>query len=259
MNHCRALLLTGASIGAIISISLSLILTLACNLSNESHLSFLSTVNFFRNFVSDKTPNHHHHERTQNQHFGKYKDIRGQLDYTFHHNYSEDRIVLLQDEIIDSMLETNATDTTECNQDLQQWLVFTAGAMGAGKSYTIKLLQRKWRFPLQAFIIVDPDRIRHHIPEFETYIEQDPENAGERTRKEAGLIAEVLTEAALQRGLNVLVDGSLRDAKWYQKYITATQQKYPQLSLAIIHITAPRNVLFANALVSLTIESFSLS
>jgi hypothetical protein len=39
------------------------------------------------------------------------------------------------------------------------------------------------------------------------------------TQKEAGYVAEVLTEAALKRGLSVIVDGSLQDVEWHVKYI----------------------------------------
>lgn len=39
-------------------------------------------------------------------------------------------------------------------------------------------------FPLLAFVSVDPDVIRRYLPEFESYVEQDPMMAGEMTRKE---------------------------------------------------------------------------
>ena len=35
-----------------------------------------------------------------------------------------------------------------------------------------------------AFISVDPDVIRRYLPEFESYVEEDPMMAGEMTRKE---------------------------------------------------------------------------
>ena len=191
-------------------------------------------------------------ERTQRAWLGKYEHIRSRLDYDFHNAYSRKR-VMLQDEIIDSMLTEHdasfAQMTQNCTRTAQPWLIFTAGAMGAGKSHTIKVLHQKGRFPLQSFITVDPDQIRHRLPEFESYVEHDPQNAGELTRKEAGLIAEVLTEAALERRYNVLVDGSLRDADWYMTYIQSLRQNLPLLHLAILHVTAPREAVFRNALV----------
>lgn len=122
--------------------------------------------------------------------------------------------------------------------------------MGAGKSYTMNVLVRKGRFPLTAFVIVDPDEIRRLLPEFHMYIESNPEMAGEMTRKEAGFIAEILTLAALQAGKNVLQDGSLRDCEWYQLYFQRLRQEFPSLRQAILHVTAPKEAVFQRAAVS---------
>jgi hypothetical protein len=74
-----------------------------------------------------------------------------------------------------------------------------------GKSYTIDRLVDKGRFPLTAFVRVDPDEVRRQMPEFQEYImEESTRNiAGELTRKEAGYICEILTAAALRDGKNV--------------------------------------------------------
>jgi hypothetical protein len=69
-------------------------------------------------------------------------------------------------------------------------------------------------------------------------------------RKEAGLISEILTLAALQEGKNVLVDGSLRDAPWYEEYFEKLRGTYPHVRLAIIHVSAPREMVLARASVS---------
>jgi len=122
--------------------------------------------------------------------------------------------------------------------------------MGAGKSYTMRTLVEKGRFPLLAFVNVDPDAIRQNLPEFHIYVEQSPELAGELTRKEAGFIAEILTLAGLQSGKNVLVDGSLRDWEWYKVYFDRMRREFPSLRLAILHITAPREAVFHRAAVS---------
>ena len=44
-------------------------------------------------------------------------------------------------------------------------------------------------FPLDSFVVIDPDRIRYLLPEMHGYLARDPENAGCRTQKEVGLIA----------------------------------------------------------------------
>lgn len=127
---------------------------------------------------------------------------------------------------------------------------FTAGAMGAGKGYTIKKLVEKGRFPLLAFVRVNPDAIRRYMPEYHLYIETNPELAGELTNKEAGFIAEILTLAGLQRGKNVMVDGSLRHADWYRTFFERLRKEFQDIRLAIIHVVAPREAIFRRAAVS---------
>lgn len=118
------------------------------------------------------------------------------------------------------------------------------------------------------------------MPEFEVYIERNPEKAGELTRKEAGMMAEILTIFALEQGMNVLVDGSLKDAQWYgtsqkfdfsvllriyksltnnsnnfvplifsfwatvENYFISLRNSYPRLKIGIIHVTAPTEAIF---------------
>ena len=121
---------------------------------------------------------------------GKYAHIRSQLDYNYHSFYDPQR-QLLQDEIIlrlmnattirhyseadihDSTTFSNMRITTSdaCNSSTTKtsrgttycsspsskpWIVFTAGAMGAGKTHTIRILAEHQYFPLEAFVTVDP-------------------------------------------------------------------------------------------------------
>lgn len=181
--------------------------------------------------------------------YGPYSHIRKTLDYNYHNNYTKER-QWLQDAIINDMMsEAKITDVNGdvCTTPTEPWIVFTAGAMGAGKSHTIRKLVGKGRFPLVAFVKVDPDEARRHLPEFDLYVNQCPEMAGELTRKEAGYITEILTLAALQAGKNVLVDGSLRDSDWYQIYFARLRREYPILRIAILHVTAPRDAVFQRA------------
>jgi len=181
--------------------------------------------------------------------YGKFSHIRETLDYSFHSHYTFER-QKLHDAIITDMLN----EAYICDVDgnigtiaADPWIVFTAGAMGAGKSHTMRMLVEKERFPLPAFVIVDPDEIRRLLPEYHMYIAENPGLAGELTRKEAGYIAEVLTLAALQGGKNVLQDGSLRDHAWYQVHFRTLKKDFPQVRQAIIHVTAPKQAILDRA------------
>jgi hypothetical protein len=65
---------------------------------------------------------------------GKYGNVREHLDHTYHSTYTKSR-QLLQDSIIDTLLHnTRIVDKAgmSCATPTQPWIVFTAGAMGAG-------------------------------------------------------------------------------------------------------------------------------
>lgn len=218
--------------------------------------------------------------------YGRYAQVRSTLDYSYHSNYIPQR-QHLQDSIVHLLI--NNSNVTRANFDnvidekdnedamryghhdadyhpefgqdqgstsTNHWIIFTAGAMGAGKSYTVHHLAKHRRFPLQRFVTVDPDEIRRLLPEFESYLDDKtgsrPEMAGKLTRKEAGMIAEILTEVALREGRNVMVDGSLKDSDWYQRYFDRLRKKYSgkggrKLKLGILHITAPRDAIIERA------------
>ena len=182
-----------------------------------------------------------------------FQEIRVGLDRQFHSQYSPDR-ERFQDSVIQSILEGNqsAACAAEIKRmaDTPNWIVFSAGAMGAGKTWTVKLLHEKGRFPLHRFVTVDPDAIRHQLPEYDTYVKRCPDRAGDLTRKESGMIAEILVKVALKQGRNVLVDGSLRNSSWYLKYFEWLRSEYKSIRIAIFHVTAPRHVILSRAAVS---------
>ena len=201
---------------------------------------------------SVKLSTEQNYKNVDKEFYGSYAEIRSTLDYNYHDNYTKQR-QLLQDKIISSFIGNILIQDKNgdlCTTPTEPFIVFTAGAMGAGKGHTIKTLVDRGHFPLLAFVLVDPDEIRRHFPEYQLYVNQCPESAGELTRKEAGFVAEILTAVALEQGKNVLVDGSLRDSVWYGEYFQQLRDRYPQLKLAIIHVTAPRETIFRRAEVS---------
>ena len=179
--------------------------------------------------------------------YGPFKTVRERLDYSFHACYSRERQEL-QDSIVQFFLQKHDQDKTkfiqcDSNSSGRPWAVFTAGVMGAGKSFTLRRLHQKGLFPLDAFVIVDPDEIRRLLPEFVVYVNKDAQQAGTLTRKEAGMLSEMISLAALERGHHVLVDGSLRDHEWYENYFSDLRHSFPGIQLAIIHVTAPIDVI----------------
>eukprot|EP00533_Pseudo-nitzschia_delicatissima_P016555 CAMPEP_0197268382 /NCGR_PEP_ID=MMETSP1432-20130617/4143_1 /TAXON_ID=44447 /ORGANISM="Pseudo-nitzschia delicatissima, Strain UNC1205" /LENGTH=368 /DNA_ID=CAMNT_0042733427 /DNA_START=266 /DNA_END=1372 /DNA_ORIENTATION=+ len=182
--------------------------------------------------------------------FGEFQEFRRRLDLSYHHNYIPSRQGL-HDSIIRSLLwsvnrERGSPSKQEnSRKDTRPWIVFTAGVYGAGKSHTIGKLQALGCFPPKSsFVGVDQDEIRRMLPEFSLYRK---DQAGAFTQKEAGMIAELITDIALSSGKNVVVDGSLRDAAWHEGYFQSlrarfgndSEAKTKKIRIGILYVTAP--------------------
>jgi hypothetical protein len=89
---------------------------------------------------------------------GEFRDIRATRDASYHGNYTKARQIL-QDQIIRNVIGAGVKHPSP-------WIVFTAGAMGAGKSHTINWMSDNDYFPLPDFIQVDPDSFRSKFPEW---------------------------------------------------------------------------------------------
>ncbi|GAB5371405.1 hypothetical protein AAMO2058_001577100 [Amorphochlora amoebiformis] len=107
---------------------------------------------------------------------GPFASSRRTLDYTYHSHYVKARRVL-QDIIVLNFLKRGLA-AREYTQEADQastlngnWIVFTAGAMGSGKGYTMRWLGDQGLFPIHSFVWVDADEIRTNLPEWEGYLE----------------------------------------------------------------------------------------
>lgn len=159
-----------------------------------------------------------------------YKSLRGLLDYDYHTYPSISRCIVQDTFISQHLSQPYSTSQTPL-------LLFTAGAMGAGKSHYLSTLPFK-------FILIDPDEIAATIPHFEhpevTPIsgQLDDLERGSRLRHEARLITEVLLFAAMQRKYDIVIDGSLRSYQWYLKEIPKIRHRFPQYRVELVHIHA---------------------
>jgi len=170
---------------------------------------------------------------------GRFASIRQTLDLDYHGCYSARR-TMLQDQII--MDSVGGGLVSE-----HPWIIFTAGAMGAGKGHTIKWMGEQGLFPIDEFVHIDPDVFRARLPEWSVHLQRDPETAGRLTQRESGYCAEIAQEVALQQSKNIWIDGSLHDSDWYSQVFMHIRRKYPQYSVAIIHVFAPWDMVVSRA------------
>ena len=171
---------------------------------------------------------------------GEYADVRQNLDYTYHGSYIPNR---------QRLQDVRVKDVTGAGVPKEHpWLVFTAGAMGAGKSHCVRWMCDNGYFPLPDIVQIDPDRFKERLPEWEGYLQHDPLSAGSMLRKESGYLVEIAQEVALSMKKNTWVDGSLRDGEWYKQQFDRIKLEHPDYRIAIIHVTAPMETVLQRAL-----------
>lgn len=119
--------------------------------------------------------------------------------------------MVLHAAIVDGLLEG------QIRNDVSR-VIFTAGGPASGKSTIIE------KFGLAAnSVLIDVDRIRPLLPEYEPWRAEDPEQAANRTHREASEIAKRAFAAALLCGVNVIFDGvGGDDTGKFSERITAT-------------------------------------
>ena len=119
------------------------------------------------------------------------------------------------------------------------WLVFTCGAMGAGKGYVMNWMSLRDILPLKEVVVhVDPDKFKQMMPEWPEYVRRDKLGAGSMCHKESGLLAELAQELAMDQSFNVWVDGSLRDFEWHAQKIRQIRIRHPQYRIALFYVHA---------------------
>lgn len=157
--------------------------------------------------------------------YGRFRSIRKTLDYTFHKKYPIDRQIL-QDNIVTKFLDNRPCTLRNPS------LILTAGAMGAGKSHVIRYcLGNRY----DKFVVADVDRIKYHLPEMQNLMENDPYQVGKMLHSEACTIHEILFKEAISRKCDVIIDGSLRNADFFKKFLPNVRNTH---TVTIVHVVA---------------------
>ena len=85
---------------------------------------------------------------------------------------------------------------------------------------------------------------RTRFPEWRCYVRRNRLSAGAYTHAESGYLVEIAQEAALRAGKHIWVDGSLRDAEWYQLTFRRILAAHPRYRIAILHVLADEATVF---------------
>ncbi|KAL7547012.1 hypothetical protein ACHAWF_010325 [Thalassiosira exigua] len=166
--------------------------------------------------------------------------IRKLLDYEFHNNYTQKR-QHFQDALIRSNVLLGGSASNK------PWYVLTCGPMGVGKGWVLGWMSAKGILQLERVSKIDPDAFKLRMPEWESYQHHGlGAAAGTLTHAESSYVAEIAQHVAMRNNMDVWVDGSLRNWKWYEKELLRVRRQHPNYRIAIIAISAPEEMIESN-------------
>jgi len=167
--------------------------------------------------------------------YGEFAEIRRTLDYAWHTNYTRERQAW-QDQVVRRVAQCTKPQN-------RPWVVFTCGAMGSGKGYTMSWLSKHNIFPLEHIVHIDPDYFKTMMPEWQGYIAADSEEAGTMCHKESGYLQELTQEVAMMGSQNIWIDGSLGDHEWYTMVFQQIRARFQKYRIALIYVYCDREQL----------------
>lgn len=143
---------------------------------------------------------------------GDFVDERMMMDYEWFTNYTPDR-QHLQDKIIHSFLDGHNFNKNQ----KRRTAIYMSGIFGSGKTKTLKWMDENKMINLNSFVLIDPDKIKHLLPEFPDLI-KETRFASKAVHKESTYIALLIEKKAIDIGINYIVDGSLQNWEWYKEH-----------------------------------------
>ena len=106
------------------------------------------------------------------------------------------------------------------------------------QGYALSWMSQHGFFPLENIVHIDPDAFKMMMPEWPEYVARDRDKAGTHCHLESSFMVEIAQSAAMEKQQNIWVDGSLRDADFYQKAFLRIRETYPNYRISIFYITA---------------------
>lgn len=162
----------------------------------------------------------------------QYRETRLSVDHNWHPVYQLDR-QLTQDRIMQSLMASFDSVSKPS-------AIFLAGAMGAGKSHFLRMLYRYKLFPLNKYLYIDPDQIKSLLPEEESYVANNPITSSTMLHGESVHIADLLMTYGFFASYNMIIDGTLRDKKFFADLFIKMKKLYPDFRIIVVEVVADK-------------------
>ncbi|MBP7844016.1 MAG: zeta toxin family protein [Proteobacteria bacterium] len=168
------------------------------------------------------------------------------VDRPWHGYYSDDRHAF-QKTIIDQYL-------AHLHPSSNPEVILTAGAFGSGKTRILGELFAQGWIQREEFLVINMDHFRNMIPEYLLLVDlmkNEPKvyeaiaaefhlkDPGSFVQIEVGYLQEMLLWQALERGVNIIIDGSMANKEYFERFLNAMRTRFNKYqSVGVIHADA---------------------
>lgn len=132
-------------------------------------------------------------------------------------------------------VERDALERTQPQENPKAILL--GGQPGAGKSELTAEALRELKASGGA-VVIDADRMREENPRYKALSKEDPQNAADRTQKDAGEWATRLTMAAAENHRNLVVDGTMRNPDNIRDLATRLKSEGYEVEARVLAVSA---------------------
>lgn len=130
--------------------------------------------------------------------------------------------------------------------------IFLGGGSASGKTSISKMLVQSFKDEGEGVILIDSDYIKTKLPEYKELIRSSPEQAAAILHDESSDISEKLFDFAIQKKVNLIFDGTMKNAEKYSNLIQ--QVKAKDYSTSIVIADVPLAEAFRRAEIRFQIE-----
>jgi predicted ABC-type ATPase len=169
-----------------------------------------------------------------------YQNALKQLDFTWHSHYPDDRIGQVHMPIITHLFRDAVMSATPK-------LILMAGAHGVGKGHVMRDLVSGSSGSACKVTVIDMDEIKTLLPENERLTKESPQEAGLIMHAEAAYLCDVAMYMALELGITLVLQGTLKYADYYKSVCDQVYKNYPLFQIEIIHVMARLDTILARA------------
>lgn len=143
-------------------------------------------------------------------------------------NYTSERLVIHEQIINQLIKDIRSSDNPTAN--------FLGGGSGSGKSSIANLLIQQFKEKGEDVVLIDSDKIKTMLPEYNTLIEKNPAQAAMILHDESSDISTKLFQKCLENKLNFIFDGTMKNKEKYESFIESARQHKFEVSVSIADV-----------------------